>query len=93
MRGCTDERQRQKEGNRKREKSVWVGELEDTEMLYITYCHMFQMRLLLKLDKRAALKNHLHFHNVLIKTNLLYLFGDWKGRVNKKEGEFPLCLL
>lgn len=62
-------------------------------MLYITYCHMFQMGLLLKLDKKAAFKNHLHFHNVLIKTNLLYLFGEWKSRVNRKEGEFPLCLL
>lgn len=75
MRGCTDESQREKEGNGEREKFVWVGELEDTEMLYFTYCHMFQMGLLLKLDERAAFRNHLHFHNVLIKTNLLYLSG------------------
>lgn len=47
------------------------------------------MGLLGKLDKKTASKNHLHFHNVLIKTNLLYLFGAWESRVNKKEGEFP----
>lgn len=80
MRGCTDERQLE----RKRNVSVGLGELEDTEMLYVTYCHMFQIELLLKLDKKAAIKNHLHFHNVLIKTNLLYLFGDWESRVNNR---------
>lgn len=62
-------------------------------MLYISYCPMYQMGLLLKLDKKAVFKNHLHFHNVLIKTNLLYLFGGWKSRVNKTKEEFPLCLL
>lgn len=74
---------------------VWLGELEDGAMLYITDSHMFQVGLVLKLDKKAAFKNHLHFHNVLIKANLLYLFGDWKSRVIKKkrESKFPPCLL
>lgn len=42
MRGCTDERQRERErGKERKRKVLWVGELEDREMLYITYCHMF----------------------------------------------------
>lgn len=50
---------------------------------------MFQMRLLRTLDKKTALKNHLHFHNVLIKANLLHWFGDCKRRVNKKGASSP----
>lgn len=67
--GCTDERRRV------RERWKFVLELEDTEMPYITFFQMFQVGLLLKLDKQAAFKNHLHFHHVLIRTNMLYLFG------------------
>lgn len=57
---------RGRERKRGKEMIVWLGELEDTEMLYITHCPMCQIGLLLKLDKTAAFKNHLHFHNVLI---------------------------
>lgn len=32
-----------------------------------------------KLEKKVAFKNHLHFHNVLIKTNLLYLVTGKAG--------------
>lgn len=59
-------------------------------MLYITYCHMCS-NAQITLEKKVAFKNHLHFHNVLIKTNLLYLFGDWKSRVNNKRASF-LCV-
>ena len=43
MRGCTDERQREreKEGKERTRKVLWVWELEDRDMLYITYGHMF----------------------------------------------------
>lgn len=34
----------------------------------------------------AGFKNHLHFHDVLIKSNLLCLFGDWRRRVNRERG-------
>lgn len=54
---------------------MWIRKLEDTEMLCITYCHMFEMGLMRMLDKQAAFENTLHFLNVLIKTNLLHLFG------------------
>lgn len=89
----TQMRGREKEGHREIEKFVWFAELEDTEMPYITYCQMFQMGLLLKIEKKDAFKNHLRFHKVSIKSNLLYLFGNWKGRINKEEDEFPPCLL
>lgn len=44
----------EKEGGE--EMIVWLGELEDMEMLYITHCHTCQIGLLLKLDKTAAFK-------------------------------------
>lgn len=67
---------------RKRERFVW--ELENTEMLNITFCHMFQIGLLLQLDKQAAFKNHFCFHHVLIRANLLCLFGNGKSRSKQK---------
>lgn len=87
MRGCADERQRQKKGNRKNISVGW--ELEDREMLYITNCRMFKIGLLCEQRKTAAFKNHLHFHVVLIKANVLHLFGDWKSSVNTKRVSFP----
>lgn len=52
----------------------------------ITYCHMFQIGLLLELDKQAALNNHLHFHHVSIKTTSLCLFGGCKSESKQKTG-------
>lgn len=58
-------------------------------MLYITNCRMFKIGLLCEQRKTAAFKNHLHFHVVLIKANVLHLFGDWKSSVNTKRVSFP----
>lgn len=44
-----------------------------------------------KVRQEDCAQNHLHFHNVLIKANLLHWFGDWKSRVNKKRGS-SLCV-
>lgn len=44
----------------------------------IHYCHMCSNAQVTQ-EKKVAFKNHLHFHNVLIKTNLLYLVTGKAG--------------
>lgn len=67
-----------------------MWELKRAALPDITYCHMFQIGLLLELDKQAVLNNHLHFHHVLIKTTSLCLFGDCKSESKQKRGDFML---
>lgn len=63
-----------------------MWELKRAALPGITYCHMFQIGLLLELDEQAALNNHLHFHHVSIKTTSLCLFGDCKSESKQKTG-------
>lgn len=52
------------------------------------------MGLLLELDEQAAFENHLHFHNVLIKANLLYfVFLASEQRGKQRRASSSLCLL
>lgn len=67
-----------------------MWELKRATLPNVTYCHMFQIGLLLELDKQAALNYHLHFHHVLIKTTSRCLFADRKSESKQKWGEFML---
>lgn len=53
----------------------------------VTQCHMFQTASLLELDMRAALNNHLHIGQGLIKTTLC-LFGNCKSERKQKWATF-----